>query len=363
MTIYDVAIIGAGPAGSVCARNLSRSGLKVILIDPLLAPHAPLAPKIGESLPSMTKNLLRHLDASEILEKQYHSAGFGSASAWGSDEVVFTDSIRDPNGPNWHVNRALFDRDLRDLAIRDQVCAVPQEFVKISSSAHPTWKIQLSESVVRSHVVIDCSGRSALPARQLGARRLFDPVLHSLYLWTSVPDNQFSGSFVESCANGWWYTANIGSDRRVFSFQTDPTNAKRILRTPELWRENLSGTTHIKDFFVDEGGRFQCKAAGGSALNQWQGAGWLTAGDAAMAFDPLSSQGIYNSLYTGMRAAEAATYYLKGDTAGFRKYRLELTRLREVYLQNRQHYYAEEKRWSAKPFWMRQHEYQFDSHL
>ena len=33
MSCYDVAIIGAGPAGLLCARNAARRGLSVALVD------------------------------------------------------------------------------------------------------------------------------------------------------------------------------------------------------------------------------------------------------------------------------------------------------------------------------------------
>ena len=41
--IYDAAIIGAGPAGLLCARNAARRGLRVALIDSHEEPGAKLA--------------------------------------------------------------------------------------------------------------------------------------------------------------------------------------------------------------------------------------------------------------------------------------------------------------------------------
>ena len=41
--IYDAAIIGAGPAGLLCARNAARRGLRVALIDSHEEPGVKLA--------------------------------------------------------------------------------------------------------------------------------------------------------------------------------------------------------------------------------------------------------------------------------------------------------------------------------
>ena len=40
-----------------------------------------------------------------------------------------------------------------------------------------------------------------------------------------------------------------------------------------------------------------------------RGDGWVAAGDAACAFDPLSGQGIFKALDGGMRAAEAVALF------------------------------------------------------
>lgn len=42
----------------------------------------------------------------------------------------------------------------------------------------------------------------------------------------------------------------------------------------------------------------------------YRGDTWLATGDAALCFDPISSQGLFNSIYTGLTAAEAVNSYL-----------------------------------------------------
>src|SRR5207245_744542 len=54
-------------------------------------------------------------------------------------------------------------------------------------------------------------------------------------------------------------------------------------------------------------------AANSSRLDRLAGKNWLAVGDAAMAFDPLSSQGVYNALMSGLLAAQATECSLAGD--------------------------------------------------
>jgi hypothetical protein len=50
-----------------------------------------------------------------------------------------------------------------------------------------------------------------------------------------------------------------------------------------------------------------------SRLERFHGEGWLAAGDAAIAFDPLSSQGILSALYSGLKSGQAVVGCLGGD--------------------------------------------------
>jgi flavin-dependent dehydrogenase len=83
------------------------------------------------------------------------------------------------------------------------------------------------------------------------------------------------------------------------------------------------------------------------------GDGWLAVGDAAFAFDPLSSQGILTSLYTGMKAGEALIEHLSGNSDALANYGYRLAMIYNAYLRNRSTYYRLEERWAERPFWRR----------
>jgi flavin-dependent dehydrogenase len=85
------------------------------------------------------------------------------------------------------------------------------------------------------------------------------------------------------------------------------------------------------------------------------GEGWIAAGDAATAFDPLSSQGILTALYSGLRAGETVDACLRGDGGAAEAFGRQTDALYAAYLRNRVLFYAAEGRWATRPFWSRRH--------
>ncbi len=81
------------------------------------------------------------------------------------------------------------------------------------------------------------------------------------------------------------------------------------------------------------------------------GEDWLAVGDAAGAYDPLTSQGIYKALAGGLQAADAITDRLSGEARDFTAYGESLARSWEEYLKLRAHLYTRETRWPGEPFW------------
>ena len=84
-------------------------------------------------------------------------------------------------------------------------------------------------------------------------------------------------------------------------------------------------------------------------LDRVAGPGWLAIGDAATALDPLSSHGLGNALFTGMRAADAIA------SGNFDDYERAVDKMWNVYVSRRRELYASERRWPSSPFWSRRY--------
>jgi flavin-dependent dehydrogenase len=96
----------------------------------------------------------------------------------------------------------------------------------------------------------------------------------------------------------------------------------------------------------------QIAAANTSRLTSVVGPDWLAAGDAAVSFDPLSSQGIMIALESALDAANAIA---EGGDAALSRYASIITDRYRQDLVERARSYSAERRWPDAPFWHRRH--------
>ncbi len=352
---WDVAVAGAGPAGAVAALVLSRSGRRVVLIDQPVE----VGRKVGECLPGAARPLLRDLGLLARVEDGPHLPSYGTLSAWGSDELRTTDSLADPHGPGWHLDRLRFDADLR-AAAREAGVAFEPGLVRSVERAGEAWRISCRRrggreetATVLARFLVDATGRRATVARSLGVRRRRDHRLVALCAWTRPTGGADARTLVEAAPDGWWYSAGLPDGGRVVVLHVDGGEAASILRNDGAWQERQDATRHVRQAVGAAGLSAPPRAteACGACLDRFAGDGWLAVGDAALSFDPLSSQGLLDALYTGLRGAETAGAFLDGSRAPVGSYAARLASVRNAYLHHHRLYYSAEHRWLDRPFW------------
>lgn len=356
MRVTDIVVVGAGPAGAAVAKHLADAGRKVLLVDGGPAPEL----KIGESLPGAARALLRDLGLLHAVMEGGHLPYYGNVSAWGSDTPVALDSIRDPSGPGWHLNRAVFDTAVRAAAVAAgavRVAARLGSLVEAGSGAAAGWHVTLDDGTrIAARFVIDASGRPAACARHLGIGRQADTPLLALYAWG--PDASTDRrTLIEAVPEGWWYTAPQPEGRRVAALHVRP-DAAAGAKSPTQWIAALEQTRHVR-LCCDLAGDWtppRGTLAGGACLDQAAGERWLAVGDAALAYDPLAAQGLFNALYTALRGGQAVNAALNGDDGLIQTYAERLKQVRATYCERLLHHYRSEQRWADQPFWWERHQ-------
>jgi len=351
MISADVLVVGAGPAGAAAAISLSREGRSVFLLDGDTNHEF----KIGESLPGCARPLLRDLGALEAMRSNCHSPCRGNVSFWGSDDPIHVDSIRDPHGPGWHLDRVRFDAMLREVAVNSGVVLEQGRMQKVLRVGDD-WRIWLgSGERITSRWVLDASGRSSTVALRLGARRIRDTRLVALFARCKDTSGD-QRTIVEAVPEGWWYSALLPGQTRVAALHLRAEEAGEF-KNLDRWLECLARTRHVH-LLCDQEGTWtvpQGVDAGGAMLDEVCGQGWLAVGDAALSFDPLSSQGLFNALSTGLRGAQATHAALEGDSKKPRQYGEQLREVRRIYQERVLSFYRGEQRWPEQAFWKERH--------
>lgn len=355
----DVVIVGGGPAGAMSATLLARAGHQVLLVDNTPA----LDFKIGESLPPEARPWLQRLSIETHVTTSEMTPCYGVVSLWGASQPHYTDFIANVYGHGWHLDRTRFDARLRDAARAAGAELRLETHARIlQQKRNVGWRIALtsaSTSEVRSRWLMDCSGRSSHIMRQLGVRRHHDDRLIAVYaLLEAGGHDRDALTTVEAASEGWWYTAQLPDKRRVAAYMTDgdlPTS--RQVRSNEGFLTLLASTRRVSTYCDDEPRLIRTPrsaAANSSRLAQLCGPGWIAAGDAAIAFDPLSSFGIVVALRTAEWAATFVAHALANHPLPDDQYATAVSRLYTYYLRERGRRYRAERRWSESTFWTRQ---------
>jgi flavin-dependent dehydrogenase len=353
---FDAVVIGAGTAGSTAALNLAPLR-RVLVLERQRRPGW----RIGESLPGAVRRLLSDMGLWEEFIADGPLPRQALCSAWGSSEAMVRDSLADLDGPGWQIDRVRFEQRLRAAAIRRGALLLSPAALTGLARTGVGWTIRFQagaeHSAVTARILVDAAGRRSQVVAPHGARRRADDRLSCAFISAEAVSLPAGIIHIEAEAEGWWYAAQVPGGAGILSFHTDADlPAATMVRTMEGLLARARGLPMLGEIAAQPGwarGQWGYCAAHGASLTPVAGHGWLAAGDAALAFDPLAAQGLFNAMYLGLAAAEAAHRHLAGDETALADYGAEVSAIREAYRMRHAAWYQLESRWPDQPFWSR----------
>lgn len=357
---YDVVVAGAGPSGCAAAIALKQAGINVCLVDR----EYKGARKVGESIPGATIRLLSKLGINGIdslLNSDDYKRCFANASSWGNEEWVYQSGIQNPEGGGYHINRTVFDKALVTRAIS---LGVPV-YTDMIDQVHPISEVSSLDYVVQfkyneqkliTKWIIDATGRKAAIERKFGLKRNRIDNQMAAVNWITVPENDNDhATRIKSVPDGWWYTSLLPDRSRVIGFQSLPETVAQLHKNPDLFFNKIN-ETGILPYKITSASSLQKIAveAGIARPEAVTVNGLLCVGDAALSFDPLSSQGIFFALYSGIKGAEAITQCLTNTGTvhnALENYQLLVDRVFTENQKSRKYFYMNEYRYFNEAYW------------
>lgn len=334
---YDVAIVGAGPAGTACALALRHAGLRVALLDKSEFPRDKVC---GDAIPGQAFKALRQLDPAFVQQ------------LW---QLQPRDDVRDsrlvaPSGasltlrwklPSFNSPRETFDAALLALVREHTDTTILENTVlKGLAVAADAVHLHLAEGAeLTCGVVIGCDGANSVVSRRLlpapldrahhcaGVRAYYESVAGASSGTTEffLSSDYLAGYVWLFPVGAGRYNVGLGMLSEIVSeHKVDlKETLTRVLAThPELAPRFAQAQPlgPIVGFGLPLGGGRERPISGGR---------FMLCGDAASLIDPLQGHGIDTAMQSGILAgAQAAACFARQDFSAefMRQYDAQVTR-------------------------------------
>ena len=328
--LFDVVVVGAGPAGTAAALGLATMGFNTALIS--RGARAGVQGLSARALVSLSE------------------AGLGAAAACASPPAtrqVLWAGEHSERGQEALIERASFDDCLRASLQGCALCwmdAAVHDIVFLNE----LWHIETSRGPVRARALLDARGRFA---RRSDAR---GPLLVSWQITLQSGRHMAPRSAVVALDDGWCWLAV--TQHGTVSAQVVGSATKRLSRKQLAERIRAAVLAVDAGLEVDSllvrGTRRACAAVARYSQPS-RGQGYLRIGDASVAMDPLSGNGIHEALRSARVAVAAINSYVRGEPWAVVA-RFVDERSRELWrrsLNAAAGFYRLQANWSGSEFW------------
>jgi geranylgeranyl reductase family protein len=283
MAAHDVAVIGAGPAGSTCAYRLARAGARVLLLDKARFPRDK---PCGGGVTMRAARLLP-FSIEPVVE-----------------DVIDRVECRLDFGPRFER------RSHAPLAYMTQRKRLDHFLLERAAEAGAEVRegITLDAREVDADVVVCADGCNGTSTKQLGFPR---EVVHGVALEANFPhDVRYARTMVLEIASvpggyGWIFPKGDHVNVGVGGWTSEGTSLRMHLRRMcEAYGIDPEAATGTRGY------RLPMRSPGAALVR----GNALAIGDAAGLVDPFSGDGMYEAFYSGTLAAQAV---LAGDLPSY----------------------------------------------
>jgi len=334
----DVLVIGAGPAGAAAALRLAQTGYRVCVVG---------VPRPFDACEGISRRVVEAL----------REAGFRKALEQippsGMRVVEWNGERRSQNAESL-IWRPGFDAALLEDLRASGVRVLDARVASLVHEDHAPG-LQLSDgTILRARVVVEARGRAAPQGRAVGMR---GPATLAVLQRARGPACE-PGSAVFSCTDGWVWMARLASGERYVQICV-AADTPGLPKRPGLatWaRDRIAALPQAAEWL--DGCTLEGAPAARASTALLHGRSWergvLRIGDAAMAVDPLSGNGIFQSLSSAITAPAVINTLLARPEDRSLALDFHAARLRETFLRFARigrDFHAAEMRWNDSPFW------------
>jgi FADH2-dependent halogenase len=346
-SLYDVAIIGGGPAGSTAATLLAKASRRVIVLEREKFPRF----HIGESLLPFSTQAFDRLGVREKLDRTFLPKFGGEiVAACGTKGVkfYFKDGFRTRRDRAYQVTRSEFDKLLLEHS-RENGAEVREETeVKKIAFEEDRVKIDIetsdgARSIIESRYLLDCSGRQTTLGNFFKLKKSYDHLQKfSVFAHYENVDRAegIDGTLIRMVRglDRWFWMIPLTPTRMSIGVVMDTTTYRAMKLPAEVALEKCIGEQPMVLERMTRAERVSpVYSAGDYSYRNARlfGNRWLLAGDAAGFIDPVFSSGVFLAIMSAEKAADALDEVLNDESKKrrlFKDYSRRVNYVMDVYL-------------------------------
>jgi len=342
MSEARILILGGGPAGGAVAIGLRRLGYPVTLVS---------EPRPFDAVEGISDRVVQGLQG----------AGFQQALTTLADpspRQVTWNGLTSAANTERLVPRQRFDQALlQDLS--QQGVQVVQGRVKQCRQDQGGYQVEVEPTsggvqTLSGDFLVEARGRAAPAA---GVPRVKGAQTVSLLQYWQGPAGR-AGSAVQSFADGWAWMAMRGDGRRYLQLTLDVASADLPPKSElsDWCRQRLEQLEQARPFIQEArpSGEVYARTSTPVLCEHSAGDHWIRVGDAAMAVDPLSGNGIFQALSSALQAPAVVNTLIRHPERAALARQFHEARIEGLFYRFARigrDFYAQEDQWPERPFW------------
>jgi menaquinone-9 beta-reductase len=298
--MFDVAIVGSGPAGATCAAFCAAAGLRVVLVERERFPREKVC---GDCVNPGCCAVLERLGVAERVRALPHGVlERVEFVAIGGRSV----SVELPPGAEIAVKRSAFDEVLMHRAAE---CGAEMRHATLEGISSG-WTLATSDGEIATRVVVAADGRNSTVARLLGLLPRIAKERVSLQAHVPLPPGFGKRVVLQLLPDGYSGQAPVNDSELNLCLVGRPGALPRL----KQWAQGQFGIPREQNWRTITPLRRAALPAARENV--------FLVGDAARVVEPFTGEGIYYALRSGELAAQAIVRQLQhGDTRAAEWYR------------------------------------------